>query len=163
MRTSCRALPLLLLLSEPLRRGGAWGCVPPCGAGFRCGDRCSETVALDSRDKLSWTWDLGAITGWESAAVDYTFHALDGSMLAVALVESHRSPPPPLALRSPDVELAPSASAAAVQRIPLTGAMCHSERKVIDKLKRNKRRTEDDTGWLISESRYARRPSASRH
>ena len=90
MRTSCRALPLLLLLSEPLRRGGAWGCVPPCGAGFRCGDRCSETVALDSRDKLSWTWDLGAITGWESAAVDYTFNALDGSMLAVALVESHR-------------------------------------------------------------------------
>jgi len=102
MRTSCRALPLLLLLSEPLRRGGAWGCVPPCGAGFRCGDRCSETVALDSRDKLSWSWDLGAITGsWESAAVDYTFNALDGSMLAVALVESHRCPPPPLALRSP--------------------------------------------------------------
>ena len=41
--------------------------------------------------------------------------------------------------------------------------MCHSERKVIDKLKRNKRRTEDDTGWLISESRDARRRSASRH
>eukprot|EP01043_Picozoa_sp_COSAG02_P042940 COSAG02_NODE_3696_length_6372_cov_2.297306_1_plen_335_part_00 len=56
---------------------------------------------------------------WSSAAVDYTFQALDESLIGVALVESS------------------------------------SQRKVLDKMKKNKRRTADDSGWLISESRCA--------
>ena len=111
--------------------GGGSECVVPCARDFRCDPlRCSETVELGAQQLLLWSWDLSAElgAGWGTdgteMSFDYTFHALDESMIAAAVVNTE------------------------------------SVRQVVDKLKRNKRHTGDDVGWLLADSSCDDRPTS---
>lgn len=126
-----RRVAFRLAFCTQLLTGGGSECVAPCARDFRCDPlRCSETIELGAQQLLLWSWDLSELlgAGWGAGgaemAVDYTFHALDESLIAAAVVNTE------------------------------------SVRQVVDKLKRNKRHTGDDVGWLLPDSSCDDRPTS---
>jgi hypothetical protein len=115
---------LSLVISQDIAVVSSTFCVPPCSRGFSCDtlSRCTESARVGAQRMLLWRWDLSKhfAEGWGGAdcelAVDYTFHAVDDSIIAVAVAESDSVP------------------------------------QVVDKLRRNKRHTKHDTGWLTADS-----------
>ena len=155
--------PLLSLLHY------STGCVPPCARNFQCAPgRCTEHASLGAQQKLrwtrlflppplplplsdwlccstSWSWEVD-LEGWTKAAVDYSFSTLDESLIGVAFVESRSQRKVLDKMKknkvSPSPSLAPSIFLVLCVSLLLSLTWANGQR-----------RTEEDTGWLISEGR----------